>query len=126
MAKHLPALHPELADGACGRRAPINEQQPIVTAVGMELRGQDALLAILGLEDDGAGPVAEQDAGGAVFPIEDPAERFRADDQRPLGVAAAEHRIGDAQRVEKSGANGVNIESDAIVDPEQRLHLGCG
>src|SRR5207248_3834722 len=37
-----------------------------------------------------------------------------------------QHRIGDRQRVEEAGAHGVHVESDAVVDPERRLDLGCG
>ena len=48
------------------------------------------------LEHQRAGAVAEQHAGRAVLPVEDPAERLRADHQRLLRIAAAQHRVGDA------------------------------
>ena len=63
VAEHLAALHPQLADGAGGRGAAVDEQQVVVAAVGVELGGEDAAVAVLGLEHQRAGAVAEQDAG---------------------------------------------------------------
>ena len=49
---------------------------------------------------------------------------FGADDQRLGRMPDRSIEVGDAQRVEKSGAHRVHVEGDAIVDPERRLDLG--
>ncbi len=41
----------------------------------------------LGLENDRAGAVAEQHAGGAILPVEDARECFGADDERAAELA---------------------------------------
>ena len=68
--------------------------------------------------------VAEQHAGRAVLPIEDTAERFRADNDGGPAGPSADHRVRDAEGIEKARAHGVHVERDAIVDSERRLHLG--
>ena len=56
---------------------------------------QVAVLAFLRAKDHGGGSIAEQHAGGAIFPVEDSAEGFRPNHQRGLGIAAAKHRAAD-------------------------------
>src|SRR3546814_18023973 len=63
-------------------------------------------------------------AGAAIFPIEQPAEGLGADHQRAAVDAGAQHRIGDLDRVEEARAHRRDIERDAIVHAEHRLHLG--
>ena len=79
VTKHLAAFHAQLADRAGGRGPAIDEQQIIVAAVGMELGRQDAAVGLLGAQHQRAGAVAEQHAGRAVVPVEQPAERLGAD-----------------------------------------------
>ena len=122
VAEHLLALHSELADRPGGRGAAVDIEQLIVAAVGMELGREDsAILGLLDSEQDRSGAVAEQDAGRPVFPVEDPAERLRSDHQSMIGHAALDHIVGDRQRVEEAGADGRNVEGDAVVDPERGL-----
>ena len=42
---------------------------------------QQAVLRGVGAKDDGAGPVSEENVGGAVRPVDDPGEQFGADEQ---------------------------------------------
>src|SRR5688572_21676374 len=104
MAENLPALHPQLSDGAGGRRAAVDEQEVVVAPVGVKLGGEDSALAVLDAQDQRTRPVTEEDAGGAVLPVEDSAERFGPDDQGLGPVAGPKHRVGDAERVEEAGA----------------------
>ena len=40
--------------------------------------------------------------------------------------AGAQHRIGDLHRIEEARTHRRDVEGDAIVDAEHRLHLGRG
>src|SRR3546814_8162913 len=72
MAKHFLALHAKLADRAGGGNAAIDIEEIVMAAVGVEPRGENALiLGFLGLQYERPGAVPEQDAGGAVLPVED-------------------------------------------------------
>ena len=98
-----------------------------MAAVGVEPGGEDAPVAVRlssAFEHDRAGAVAEQDAGRPVLPVEDAAERLRADHQRMIGHAALEHIVGDAERVEEAGADRGDVEGDAVVDAERGLDQG--
>ncbi len=59
----------------------------------------------------------------AILPVEDAAEGLRADHQRAVVRAGADHRIGDLERIEEARADRRDVERDAIVDAEQRLHV---
>src|SRR3546814_7562850 len=88
MAKHFLALHAKLADRAGGGNAAIDIEEIVMAAVGVEPRGENALiLGFLGLQYERPGAVPEQDAGGAVLPVEDAAERLRPDDEGVFGHA---------------------------------------
>ncbi|PAV68946.1 hypothetical protein WR25_16046 [Diploscapter pachys] len=56
----------------------------------------------------------------------DAAERFGTDHQRAAMDAGAQHRIGDLHRIEEARTHRRDVEGDAIVDAEHRLHLGRG
>ena len=58
-------------------------------------------VAFLGLEHHRSGSIAEQDAGRTVFPVEDSAEGLGTDHQRGSAGSGADHRIGDADRIEE-------------------------
>src|SRR4051812_16136397 len=93
-------------------------------AVGMKLGGEYAALGLLRSKHDRAGTIAEQDAGGAILPIEDAAESLRTDDERGFGRAGAQHRVRDREGVEEAGTDGMDVEGNAVVDAEHRLDLG--
>src|SRR4029079_18801219 len=111
--EHLAPLHPQFYDRAGGRRSAVDEEQVVVAPVGVEASDEDSALRFLGAEDERACPVTEEDAGPAVLPVEDPAERFRADDERGLRSARPKHRIGDRERIKESRADGMDVEGDA-------------
>jgi hypothetical protein len=81
---------------------------------------------VLRLEHDRARAVAEQHAGGAILPVEQPAEGLGADHQRAAVRAGADHAVRHLHRVEEARADRGDIERDAIVDSQHRLHLGGG
>ena len=91
-----------MADGARRGRAPIDIEEFIVAAIGMEAGRQDAGLAVLTFKHDGAGTITEQNAGRAVFPIKDAAEGFGANDERALHIARADHRVSNRERIEEA------------------------
>jgi hypothetical protein len=76
---------------------------------------------LLRLEDDRAGAVAEQNAGRPVFPVEEAAERLRADHKGVIRHPALHHIVGDGERVEEAGADGGDVEGDTVVDAERGL-----
>ena len=69
VTEHLAALHAQFADGAGRGRTAIDIKHVAVAAVGVELGGKDAALAVLGFQHQCPGAVAEQDASAAVFPV---------------------------------------------------------
>src|SRR3546814_6952283 len=73
----------KLADRAGGGNAAIDIEEIVMAAVGVEPRGENALiLGFLGLQYERPGAVPEQDAGGAVLPVADAAERLRSEERR--------------------------------------------
>src|SRR3546814_4362238 len=56
-------------------------------------------------------------------PVEDSAERLRPDHQRLVGHAALHHAVGDRQRIEEAGADGLHVEGDAIRSEEHTSEL---
>src|SRR3981081_4174927 len=95
--------------------------------------GQDATVRgisrlRLGIQDTGAGPVAEQHAGAAVLPVEYPRKRLRPDHERALERTAAQKIVGRGEREHEARAYRLQIERRALVDAELVLHgdRGCG
>ena len=85
VAKHLAPLHPHLADRAGGRGAAIDIEQFVVPPVGMEPRREDAAPASsvrCPSSTIAPAPSPNSTQVRAVFPVEDAAERLRADHQR--------------------------------------------
>ena len=82
---------------------------------------------LLRLEHDGAGPVAEQHAGGAVVPVEDARKRLGADHQRALvACRRASKPSARRQRIDEAGADRLQIEGGAVGDAETGLHRHRG
>ena len=104
--EHLAALHAQMADRAGRRRPAVDVELVLVAAVGAEVRGQHAAVAARRrcprLQHHRAGAVAEQHAGRAVGPVEDAREGLRADDQRALGLAGADQRVGGGRARRRS------------------------
>ena len=75
-----------------------------------------------GLHDHGAGPVAEQHAGGAVGVVDDARHRVGADDQRALVLAGRDELARDAQREVEPGAGAGQVEPPALRGADLVLH----
>ena len=77
-----------------------------------------------GLDQHGAGAVAEQDAGGAVGVVDDAAHGIGADDQ-DLAVRAGGHQVrARGEAVDESGAGGDEIESPGAARANARSAPG--
>ena len=81
-------------------------QQVAPGAVGAEDAGENTTIGFVGLEDDRAGPIAEENAGGAVAPVGDAGERLGPDDQCVLIDTGRDEVGGHAEAVDKAGAAG--------------------
>ena len=76
----------------------------------------------LRLEHHCAGAIAEQHAGGAILPVEDARERFRADHHGALELPGLEEIVGNGQRVDEARAHGLHVERGALGDAEALLN----
>ena len=86
-----------------------------IVAVGAEQVAEQAdVLLSGGLEEDGAGAVAEEDAGGAVGPIHDAGEFLGTDDEGATIGAGAHHVLGDLERVDEAGAGRGDVEAGDV------------
>jgi len=73
-----------------------------------------------------AGAVAEQHAGGAVFPVKETGKFLCADDQRVFDLAGLNKIMGDVERIEKPSAGGRHVKRDAGRRPNFVLNIdGC-
>ena len=95
------------------------------------MAGQDATildgpLPVLGLQHNRTRPVAKQDAGGAVVPVEETREGFGPDHQRPLVRARDQKLVRRRNREHKPRAYRLQVKSDAFGHAKCGLHLGCG
>ena len=90
------------------------------------MRGEDAAILAparlrLRLEHDRAGAVAEQDAGGAIGPVEDARIGLRPDHQGTLEAAAAQETVRDREAVDEARAHRLQVEGGAMRDAEPGL-----
>ena len=107
------------------RHADRIEQQFLVRAVGMQVRGQDARLARR-LQHDRAGTVTEQHAGAAVGPVEHARQRFGADHQRTFRGPRTHELVGGRQRENETRTSGIDVECGAAVRADAMLHQAGG
>ena len=83
-------------------------------------------LAFLRFQHERASTITKENAGGAILPIENARKGFRTDDQRTLGKACAQMRIGSRHGIDKAGAHGLHIEcitvghAQAVLDVDGR------
>ena len=90
------------------------------TAIGRRAR------LILRLQHDRTGAVAEQHAGAAVAPVENPRERLGADHQRALVGACTQEVVGGGERKDEAGTHRLQIEGGAVMDAKPVLHRDRG
>ncbi len=131
MAEHLVPLHAQLADLARGRGAAVDIEQVRLFALAPQGEGEHAAIgrgafAQGRLHHHRAGAVAEQHAGGAIGPVEDPGHLLGADDQAALGVSPRDEAIGDAQGVDEARAHRLDVEGDPHGRAQLALHDGGG
>ena len=62
----------------------------------------------------GARAVADQHARGPVFPVDEPAQRLRTDDQRRAGEARREHLPGRDQAIDETRACGEQVKRTGL------------
>ena len=103
MAEDFLALHAQMA-GRAGSRTARHRHRACRAAgrrridLGVEHAAVGIVaLALVGLQHDRAGAVAEQHAGAAVVPVEDARHGLGADHQHGLGLAGADEVVGDRQ-----------------------------
>ena len=85
VAEHLAALHAQLADRAGGRGPAVDVEHSLWRpSAWSRVASMPGVSPSSADEHQRAGAVAEQDAGGAVLPVEDAAEGLGADHQRAL------------------------------------------
>lgn len=131
VAEDLLALHAQEADGLGRTRAAIDIELVLVAAIRADMGRQHAAigeraLAGAGFQHDRAGAVAEEDASGAVLPVEDAREGLRTDDERGLGGARGQELVGRREREDEARADSLEIEGDTAIDAERGLDLRRG
>src|SRR5579871_5433593 len=94
MAEDFLTFHAEEAASAGCRRPPVDIEDIVVIAFGVQMRRENASLAgvplrLRTLQHHGASAIAEEDAGTTILPIENARERLGADDERPTSLAGA-------------------------------------
>ena len=100
---------------------PACEREPRVVGV-LYVGTHDARARVVPFEQDGAGAVPEEDAGGAVGPVDDARHALDADHKgaahgvaRPPGcVGGGHHALGGDQPVDAAGAGGVEVEGHGV------------
>ena len=100
-------------------------------SVGAQLRGDHAgrserAVALLRLQHDRPGAVAEQHASRAVLPVEHARERLRADHQRALVRARTRNLSAVVTAKTKPRAHRLQVERDAVRHAERGLDLRGG
>ena len=98
-------------------------QQVQIAAVSLQFAVDDAFF-VRRAQNDRTRTVSEQHAGCAVFPVQNMAECFRADNQHFLGHTAFDVGIGGYDGIHKSGANRLNVKCRATGNAEFVLHDG--
>ena len=79
--------------------------------------------AIRGVSQDrGTGAVADEDAGPPVFPVDQPAERLRADHEHPADYAGLYHLSRGDQPVDEARAGREEVEGAGALRPDPLLH----
>ena len=67
----------------------------------------------VGLEDNGPGSIAEENAGPTVGPVHQTGHGLCPDHQGALRMAAGDKAVGNAQRIDKARTDGLDIKCDA-------------
>lgn len=114
--------------GAAGTAAG-NLEQVMQGAVRADVRGEDGAFPFFprgSLEHGCAGAVPEQDAGGAVLPVDDSGEFFCGDDERRFHLARAEELDRRLHGEQEAGARGGNVKGGGILGAQGVLDIAGG
>lgn len=103
----------------------IGVKEVTALAIGVEVGGDDSFFLIGGFEDDSARAIGEEDAGGAVGPVDNGGHFLGPDHQHAFAHAGLDESVGGGQCVDKAGADGLHIEGGAWSDSEGLLNLDC-
>ena len=98
-----------------------------LSPVGADIGGEDGALALArGAQDGGAGSVAEEHAGVAVFIVDEGGEFFGPDDEGVLEGAGRDEALGDLHCVDEARAGGGDVEGDRPGGAEVLLDVAGG
>src|SRR5690349_1443948 len=107
MTEHLAAVHDQMSWLVALPDCPIDIQDVAQSTLRMQVGRQDAAVEpatpMPCTQKDRPGAVAEQYAGAAILPVQDPGINLTADHQDATGLASADHPVGNRQRVNESG-----------------------
>ncbi len=92
----------------------------LVTAVGMQLRRENARLLACG-DNHRASTIAEQNTGTAIAPVENARVHLCTRHQHMFGLTGTDEQIGDRKCVDKTTADGLHVKSRTARNPELRL-----
>ena len=106
-----------------GRAAGGNMKHLPEGTVGQQVGGKDTMGRCLlrSLDNSGPSPVTKQNAGGAIFPVDDGAQDFGADHQTGFDLSGTDELIGNAQSVNESRTGGIDIHPPGFGSPQLML-----
>src|SRR6185312_12819556 len=121
----------QLAGRLGGGDPAIGIEHVVQPAVREQFGVEDALVGIvahaaMGLQHHRPCPVAEQDAGGAIAPVQKARHGLGPDQQNGARRAGADQAVGDRHAVDEAGTNGLHVEGRAMAHAQPRLHDGGG
>jgi len=114
-------VSPHLDVGGCLRHF----KKRSIISVCMQMSGEYARL-IAGLQHHGTGPISKQNTSSPVLPIEYPRKGFSTHHQCTACTATADKIISHRKRVDKAGADCLNIKSWATMDIQPALKQAGG
>src|SRR5262249_54234188 len=104
-----------------------NLEQVRFLSVGGYERREDLVLALGHFPDDGgSGPIAKEHASGAVFPIHEAGELFRADEEDMLEGPVSPQGLGERRAKEKTRTGRGRVEGGGWGGPKLVLHETWG
>ncbi len=104
-----------------GAPPPGEDKQIPPTAVGTEGAGQDAAAGRSRLQHRRPRPVAEKDAGAAIFPVGKPGEDIRSYHQDIAVDASPDERGRHGKSIDEAGASGEQVECRRPVGTQSSL-----
>jgi len=94
--------------------------------VRMQVGGQEmARVVLAGFQHHRAGAVAEENAGFALVPVQNPGKGLGADHQRASRLAGADKIVRHGKRIDEPGADRLDIECGALRHAQPGLDSRC-